>query len=249
MHLLDGKHNRLISPSVVENTREVPRDMGKQSINDFGEVYSAYAAGCLDPAFALMVETQAALRPDVSRAIARAETIAGIFLDNEAQAALSDNAAQSALDMIDAWEAGERPTRKAVSRAGEGLDEILALPEPLREEALKACGDMGWKNLTTGVRRLKLDIGSNAEVELYRIEPGCTVPRHSHNGDEFTLVVSGGFTDETGSYGPGDLSVKGPEDTHQPTGDMDGVCFALAVHEGGLRFTGMMGLVQRLLGQ
>jgi putative transcriptional regulator len=223
--------------------------MGKTTISDFGEVYSAYAAGCLDPAFALMVETQATLRPDVTRAIARAETIAGVFFDTEAASDLSAGAADKALAMIDAWEANEKPTRKAVNLAGDALEELLALPEPLREEALEACGSSGWKNLTPGVRRLKLDVSSEAEVELYRIEPGRTVPKHSHNGSEFTLVVSGGFTDETGSFGPGDVSVKGPEDTHQPTGDMDGVCFALAVHEGGLRFTGMMGVVQRLLGQ
>lgn len=221
----------------------------KAEINDFGEVYSAYAAGCLDPAFALMVETQAALRPDVSRAIARAEMISAVFLETEEEAALSQGAAAKALDMIDAFEAGERQTRRAVNIAGESLSELLDLPEPLRERALEACGQTGWRSLTPGIRRLALDLGSEAEVELYRIEPGRTVPRHSHNGNEFTLVVSGGFTDETGSFGPGDIAIKGPKDTHQPTGDMDGVCFALAVHEGGLRFTGVMGLVQRLLGQ
>jgi len=200
--------------------------MIKADINDFGEVYSAYAAGCLDPAFALMVETQAALRPDVTRAIVRAEMIAGIFLDNEETAELSKNASRDALAIIDAWEAGERETKKAVSLAGEALDELLQLPEPVREHALEACGQSGWQSLTTGVKRLKIDVSSQAEVELYRIEPGCSVPKHSHKGSEFTLVVAGGFTDETASYGPGDLCVKGPEDTHQPVGDDHGVCLA-----------------------
>ena len=40
---------------------------------DFGEVYASYAAGSLDPAFCLLVETQAALRPEVGQAVARAE--------------------------------------------------------------------------------------------------------------------------------------------------------------------------------
>lgn len=223
--------------------------MGKAQIYDFGDVYSSYAAGCLDPAFCLLIETQAALRPDVSRAVARAETIAGIFLESEARAELSEGAADRALAMIDAFEAGERPSNVAVSEANEGLEEFLALPEPLRETALQSFQTNKWQNLTRGIRRLKLDADSQAEVELYRIEPGCTVPRHSHESSEFTLVVAGGFSDETGSFGPGDISVKGPEDTHQPTGDMDGICYALAVRDGGLKFTGVMGLVQRLLGQ
>ncbi len=223
--------------------------MGKAQLNDFGEVYSSYAAGCLDPAFCLLVETQAALRPDVSRAVARAESIAGIFLETEQSAELSKGAAATAMAMIDAFEASRASSDLAVHHANEGLDEFLALPEPLRETALQSFQSNKWQTLTRGIRRLRLEANSQAEIELYRIEPGCTVPRHSHKGSEFTLVVSGGFSDENGSFGPGDISMNGPEDTHQPTGDMDGVCYALAVRDGGLKFTGMMGLVQRLIGQ
>lgn len=223
--------------------------MGKPQMSDFGDVYSSYAAGCLDPAFCLLVETQAALRPDVSRAVARAESIAGIFLESEEAATLSEGAAAKALAMIDAYETVDPPSAEAVDKATEGLDEFLALPEPLRETALQSFQTNKWQSLTRGIRRLKLDADSRAEIELYRIDPGCTVPRHSHKGSEFTLVVSGGFSDESGRFGPGEISVKGPEDTHQPTGDMDGVCYALAVRDGGLKFTGMMGIVQRLIGQ
>ena len=223
--------------------------MGKATISDFGDVYSNYAAGCLDPAFCLLIETQAALRPDVARAVARAETIAGVFLETEEASALSAGAIDKAFAMIDAYEAGTQPDTAAVNLANDGLDELLALPEPLRETALQSFQSQKWQGLTNGIRRLKLDTGSEAEVELYRIEPGCTVPKHSHSGSEFTLVVSGGFSDESGSFGPGDLSLKGPNDTHQPTGDVDGVCFALAVRDGGLRFTGLMGVMQRLIGQ
>ena len=249
--MLDENLDPTISPKERDSFEEPAQPMGKATINDFGEVYSAYAAGCLDPAFCLLVETQSALRPDVARAVAKAETIAGIFLETEESTALSAGAIDKAMAMIDAFEAGERPQARntAVRMAGEGLDELLDLPEPLRETALTSFQTSKWQNLTQGIRRLKLDAGSQAEVELYRIEPGCTVPKHSHAGSEFTLVVSGGFSDESGSFGPGDLCLKGPEDTHQPTGDMDGVCYALAVRDGGLKFTGMMGLLQRLVGQ
>ncbi|MEM9178437.1 MAG: ChrR family anti-sigma-E factor [Pseudomonadota bacterium] len=247
--MLDDNLDPTISPKESDSFEERATPMGKATINDFGEIYSSYAAGCLDPAFCLLVETQATLRPDVQRAVARAETIAGVFFESEEMATLSAGAADKALALIDAYEAGERPVAKAVKLAGEGLDELLDLPEPLRETALHSYQTHKWQGLTQGIRRLKLDAGSEAEVELYRIEPGCTVPKHSHHGSEFTLVVAGGFSDESGSFGPGDISLKGPEDTHQPTGDMDGVCYALAVRDGGLRFTGVIGLIQRLVGQ
>jgi len=247
--LLDDKLDPTISAVKKDCFEEHAAPMSKATISDFGEVYSSYAAGCLDPAFCLLVETQAAIRPEVERAVARAETIAGIFFESEETATLSADAISTAMTMIDAHEAVERPLKSAVQSAGDGLDELLHLPEPLRETALQSFQHNKWQNLSTGIRRLKLEAGSQADVELYRIEPGSTVPKHSHSGSEFTLVVSGGFSDESGSFGPGDISLKGENDTHQPTGDTDGVCYALAVRDGGLKFTGMMGLIQRLLGQ
>ncbi|MFN3213410.1 MAG: ChrR family anti-sigma-E factor [Henriciella sp.] len=249
--MLDDNLDPTISPKLRDSFEERATPMGKATINDFGEVYSSYGAGCLDPAFCLLVETQSALRPEVARAVARAETIAGVFLETEQRVAVSANAMDKAFAMIDAFEADGRPDARAqaVHMAGEGLDELLDLPEPLRETALTSFQTNKWQGLTQGIRRLKLEAGSDAEVELYRIEPGCTVPKHSHKGSEFTLVVSGGFSDESGSFGPGDISLKGPKDIHQPTGDMDGVCYALAVRDGGLKFTGVMGLIQRLVGQ
>lgn len=216
---------------------------------DHNEIYSAYAAGTLDPAFSLMVATQAALRPSVERAVARAESIAGAFLENETPTELSDGALDRAMALIDSIEPERRDVTEGVMQAGYALSEILDLPEPLRSSALEACGQSGWRALSSGVKRLNLDTGSESTAELYRIEPGQMVPRHSHSGEEYTLVVTGGFSDETGHHVAGDLCVKDAADTHQPIGDDDGVCYALAIRNGGLKFTGALGLIQRLIGQ
>ena len=216
---------------------------------DHNEIYSAYAAGTLDPAFSLMVATQAALRPSVERAVARAESIAGAFLENETPTELSDGALDRAMALIDSIEPERRDVTEGVMQAGNALNEILDLPEPLRNSALEACGQSGWRALSSGVKRLNLDTGGKSTAELYRIEPGQMVPRHSHSGEEYTLVVTGGFSDETGHHVAGDLCVKDAADTHQPVGDDDGVCYALAIRNGGLKFTGALGLIQRLIGQ
>lgn len=212
----------------------------------YSELYSAYAAGALDPAFALLVETQAALRGDVREALAISEVIAAAHFEAAEPTMLSDGALQQALASIDALTEAARPAR-AAEAASSALQELLALPEPLKEVALMAAGDQGWKFAGPGLRRLNLDVSDAAEVELFRIEPGAAVPRHTHESSELSLVVQGGFSDETGSFGPGDLSVKGPEDTHQPIADEDGVCIVLAVRDGGLRFKGVLGVIQRLL--
>ena len=184
----------------------------------FSDLYAAYAAGCLDPAFAMMVETQSLLRPEIRQSVAVSEMISGTLLETAPEARLNDGA----------------------------LDR--ALPDPVRVAALDAIGRKGWQVMGRGLKRLTLETGSSMETELYRIAPGARIPRHSHAGSEYTLVVAGGFTDERGSYGPGDVIINGPDDCHQPVGDEGEVCYALAVRDGGLRFTGMIGVIQRLLG-
>lgn len=209
-------------------------------LNDYpiSELYSAYAAGSLDPAFALLVETQAALRPDLRKLVAASEAVSGALLETTEPAAMRAGALDCMMALIDAL-----PPLAARPIADEDLS---ALPEPIRRAAGAASG---WKASVPGIRRMALDIDSPMHVELYRIEPGAAVPRHSHAGIELTLVVAGGFSDALGSYDPGDLVVNGPGDTHRPVGDEGEVCFALALRDGGLKFTGPLGMIQRLLGQ
>ena len=47
----------------------------------YSELYAAYAAGTLDPGYALLVETQGALRDDVRQSVAVSEAAAGILLE------------------------------------------------------------------------------------------------------------------------------------------------------------------------
>ncbi len=216
--------------------------------NSFSELYSAYAAGCIDPAFAMMLETQSLMRADVRRSVALSEMISGNFLETAPAARMSEGALDRALAAIDSLEVSQDLQRTAGQAAGDALNEMLSLPEPVRGAALEAAGKQGWQMMGLGLKRLKLDVGSKMEVELYRIAAGSKIPRHSHAGNEYTMVLSGGFSDERGTYGPGDVCVNGPTDTHQPIADDDEVCYALAVRDGGLRFTGVLGMVQKLLG-
>lgn len=219
-----------------------------QNSQSYSELYSAYAAGRLSPPFALLVETQSALRADIAHDVAVAEEVAGAILESERIDRLAPNAFEKALQAIDALDDPAAST-EAARTAGEGLNELLALPEPLRTEALDSCGRDGWQKLTKGVQRLDLGTNSALYAHLYRIEPGSAVPHHSHRGNEYTLVVQGGFTDDAGSYGPGDICRQTPTDFHQPVADQDGVCFALAVSEGGMKFTGLLGVLQKLSGR
>ena len=210
------------------------------------ELYAAYASGRLDQGFVLLLETQAALRPDISRSLRRADAIGGLMLERESKSPMSFGALDRAMKALDGIEA---PVREACRRAQSGLGELIRLPRPLQDFALDAASQRGWSSAGRGLSIMKLDVESDTECELLRIEPGCGAPQHTHDGNEFTLVITGQFSDGRGTYRPGDISIAGPDDVHRPIADEGEICLALAVRDGGLRFTGMLGLIQRVLGR
>jgi putative transcriptional regulator len=143
-------------------------------------------------------------------------------------------------------QATRAPCRRAAEAAGTVITEVLALPIQVRELALEAIGQGSWVFGGPGLRSLPLAVPGPSKAELLRIEPGWGAPRHSHKGGEYTLVITGAFTDERGTYRVGDVAVAGPDVTHRPVAQKGGVCYALAVTEAPLAMTGALGFLQRV---
>lgn len=201
------------------------------------------------PGLRLMEATAAVLRGE--RTAPREEdAVGGAFLEGETPLPLAVDAVDQALARIDALEAFYDQARTAAAGAGKRLNEVLALPEPLREAVFEAISaGRKWRLLGFGIRGLKLAVGGGGETELLRIEPGRGVAPHDHDGDEYTLVVTGAFHDGHERFGPGDVNIARPGLVHAPLAEADEVCFALAVSlGGGARFEGVFGVFQRMSG-
>jgi putative transcriptional regulator len=200
----------------------------------------------LEPALQLLAQTQAALhaRETINEAVVG--SISGLFLEAQAPAAVGDDFGARILAQIDGLENDVSASRAAAVAAGAGLQELLNLPQPLKDLALESAGRSGWAFSGTGVKSMALETGGKLKAKLLRIEPGHGAPNHDHTGTEYTLVVSGAFHDGTDRYGPGDLSVKSVGQIHHPIATDEGICFALAVEEGGVAFTGALGILQRM---
>jgi putative transcriptional regulator len=202
----------------------------------------------LPPGLRLLLDTQAAIvsaRGDDRRL---RDVVGGAALEAQAPAALEPDALERVFARIDDWERGRAATLSAAAAraAGAGLQELLGLPEPVREHALVAMGARGWANAGPGLRVLDLDLADDADVQLLRIEPGHGAPRHDHTGVEHTLVITGAFADGVGRFGPGEVSTCRPGQVHRPIAEPGAICFALTVSEGQVAFTGALGLLQRL---
>lgn len=201
------------------------------------------------PGLRLMEATAAVLRGE--RTPPREEdAVGGVFLDSETPVTLAADAVEQALARIDALEALDGRARDAAKGAGRRLNEVLALPEPLREAVFESmAAGREWRFLGFGLRGLKLAIGGAGETELLRIEPGRGVAPHDHAGEEYTLVVTGAFHDGHEHFGPGDVNIARKGFVHAPLADEGEVCFALGVSlGGGARFEGAFGVFQKLSG-
>jgi len=97
---------------------------------------------------------------------------------------------------------------------------------------------LNWRKVTKTLRIADLGaIEGAAEFSLYHIAEGGSIPLHNHSGMETTLVLQGGFSDESGTYHAGDFITREAGEEHSPTAIAGGDCICLAVLESPLRFT------------
>src|SRR6185312_5626880 len=58
-----------------------------------------------------------------------------------------------------------------------------------------------WSRAFGGFDEIRLDLHGDAHrVSLLRLQPGEGLPPHRHVAGEFTVVLQGGYTDNTGNY-------------------------------------------------
>tara|TARA_B100000575_G_C22836247_1_gene490523 strand:- start:15 stop:653 length:639 start_codon:yes stop_codon:yes gene_type:complete len=100
---------------------------------------------------------------------------------------------------------------------------------------------LNWKQVYKGFSEFIPDIDDNDELKLIKMEPGASVPHHSHGGKEFILVLNGSFADEYGTYSKGDLQINDQKIKHTPVACKDEGCICLTITEKDVIFFGRYG--------
>jgi putative transcriptional regulator len=206
------------------------------------ELLVSYAAGATDEAVSLVVATHLALCPVCRRTVAKAESIGGAMLESGAPVPLDGDALDRVLSRLN--EAAPLPaTLKPVSARA------ARVPEPLRSYIGGGFDAVRWTKIDGGISFKPLMKVGRARVQLIRSKAGHSVGTHTHSGEEFTLILAGGYTDVTGSYAPGDLHSTTPEILHCPIADEGEDCIVLAVSDGPLKFQSfVVGLIGKWFG-
>ncbi|WP_406853607.1 ChrR family anti-sigma-E factor [Alsobacter sp. KACC 23698] len=217
----------------------IPNDEAAPNGSRLDELLAGYAAGTLSPHLHSLVAAHLYLKPE-SRSFVRAmEQIGAQALEDMPACAVADRDRKLAAIFESAERVEPRPAAPVCS----------VMPPPLCAVAGKRVSDIPWRFKLPGVREFRLPDQAGTEATLYWIKPGKTIPSHTHEGSEVTLVLRGGFSDTTGHYMRGDIAIADPEIDHHPRADEGEDCICFAVTDAPLRLTGPLArFVRRIVG-
>lgn len=112
------------------------------------------------------------------------------------------------------------------------------IPHCLRQFVQTSYDKLPWNRVSPDIHNYELCRDNGAKVELLRIRAGGSPTTHTHMGDEYTVILEGSFSDETGLYHKGDFLLRDARHKHTPVASQDRECICLAVTEGPIQFTG-----------
>ena len=116
------------------------------------------------------------------------------------------------------------------SRFSEDLSPISKLVGPFE--------DLKWKQIFKGFKEYVPTLNDKDELKLIKMDPGASVPLHSHGGKEFILVLQGSFCDEYGEYNKGDIQINDQKIRHTPIACKNKGCICLTITEKDVIFFG-----------
>jgi putative transcriptional regulator len=116
------------------------------------------------------------------------------------------------------------------------------LPKPLRRFVPDYYENLPWAGFSKSIQSYDLPFSDDQyTARFYKIAAGKELPQHTHKGNEFTLVMSGSFSDLSGDYHPGDFVLADTSTHHQPRAHEREDCICFAVTDAPLKMTGFFG--------
>lgn len=221
------------------------------------EVISAllldYVTGALDRPLEILVETHISLNSQSAKQLRMLMQLGGVLLEECEPVSLSEGALDAVMQEISDLEDTDTQNQASATSTQDNIVSFTPpsnttstthLPRPLADYIPDLSCDKSWRRISKGLSQCRITFnGTEVEANIYRIAPGTAIPVHSHEGTEVTLVLAGGFTDETGAFGPGDIAIQETGATHKPVADDDGECIVFAINEGNIRLANPIGRV------
>lgn len=199
-----------------------------------------YASGAAAEPVSLLVATHLTLCSQCREKVATYEAIGGMLIEEVDEAdSLPESLKNSLLESLDELDDSSLP----VQSTGAGESTLTSkIPQPLRAYCKEAIENAEWQWSGFGIKKIPLlETQDDFDCYLLMIRGGKKVPKHDHAGNEWSLVLDGSFTDETGHFARGDIAERQQGEKHQPVAGPGADCICLVVADAPVRLTGPVG--------
>lgn len=163
------------------------------------------------------------------------ESTSAVLFEQQAPAPVANTAFSSLMDRIQ-----REPTTAAETAAP---TKPRRFPRALASLVPDSLEQLDWRQPMKNLRVTRLLDDGDLIIGLHHMKAGGRVPNHQHRGEEISVVLEGGFSDQLGSYAEGDFIRRSGTDTHSPQADADGDCLILSVVEAPVKLTGPLGWI------
>lgn len=188
-----------------------------------------YTAGNLPEPTALAIACHISVCRSCRRQMILFEAAAGLLLENGSESEISSGLRDRTLSKLDISD----PVNDEITPPRVKTD----VPSPLSIYGIDRLTSVPWTPIWPGIGYHGLDV-KGGRAALIRLKPGKTMPRHTHTGQEFTLVLQGGYSSCGKNFHPGDLEACDEETDHAPSALAGEDCIAMIANESPLVLTG-----------
>ncbi len=188
-----------------------------------------YASGALPPALHVLVASHLDLHSESEAFVGQLETLGGLELARQAPHPLTSRDRM----LADIMKLGQIDVGAEDARAADPV-----FTPALLDYVGCSSAEVPWRTVLPGVKEYVISDRNGVEAKLFWIKAGRKIPSHTHEGQEVTLVLKGGFADISGHYRRGEVAVADEDVDHKPVADMDEDCICFAVTDAPLKLTG-----------
>ena len=200
-----------------------------------GDLVLSYSAGALGEGWSLAVASHLAYCSTCRSVAEYADEVGGVLLDDQTPSHMPLGSFDSLLE-----KAQSRDYPRTALAIEVRAEAETTIPQPLQNYVGTDMKSIPWSPIGAGAYQYLIHTPDDSQARLLKIAAGGSVPEHTHEGRELTLVISGSFSDESGYFGPGDLEDLDETTTHRPVAGEKEACICLAVTDAPLRFTGVL---------
>lgn len=209
----------------------------------------SYSAGALSQPLMIVAATHLAICATCRDRLLDADKVGGALVQRQEPAPVSADARAAMLARLDEAPSVPTPAPDVPNLLGPRRHDPDRLPEFLHRHFGTRYSGLRWRTLVPGVRRVRARGMEGGSLMLLSIAPGKSMPVHSHQGSELTLVLKGAYDDDLGHFAAGDVADLDAEVEHQPVTARGEPCICLAALDAPLHFRGRVArMLQPLFG-